>query len=69
MKQCIHPNCKKLIKANFQLCYFHNEELVNNGEGGHWDCTWCKEYKQFDTEDEARGLAQFETAFDEGRTL
>ena len=69
MRICKHPNCNQIIKPEYELCFYHNEEMLNNGEDGHWDCTWCKEFKQFDTEDEARGLAEFETAFDERRIL
>lgn len=46
MNICKHPNCNQLIKPEYELCYYHFDEMIHNGEAGHWDCDWCKDYKE-----------------------
>ena len=46
MKYCIHANCSQKTYSQDELCKFHREEFVNNGKEGHWECTWCEEYKK-----------------------
>ena len=43
---CVHPNCKQTDININQLCDFHQIELDNNGLAGHWNCTWCSEFKK-----------------------
>jgi len=45
MNKCIHAGCNQLIKPEYTLCFYHYNEMVNNGQPNHWDCSWCREYK------------------------
>lgn len=46
MKTCMHVGCNKQIQKQYDLCYYHYQEMIDNGKPDRWDCDWCREYKE-----------------------